>query len=269
MARCLNRKIIESRVRKVNRAIGYLRVSTPGQVGSERFGDEKFGLDAQRQMIETYAAENGYEIIKWISDEGISGVKDNRPGFDQILYNESPDYDAVLVAKSDRVARDIKLYFYYLYALEKKRVKLISVQEKFDDDDGLSGIYRSLLIFVAEQERKNIMARTSAGRAVKAGKGGYSGGNVPYGYKVENHGLVPNPEETQIVKIVFDCEKMGVTLTQTADYLNSQGYKSRCGRNFQSSHIRSILSNREVYEGFYKYGKMDYVKGDHRPLLAV
>lgn len=245
------------------KAVAYLRVSTEGQ-----FGEDKFGLDGQRSMIEKYAAENDYEIVKWYADEGISGVKDNRPALNEILFGEESGFEAVIVAKSDRVARDIKLYFYYLYVLEKKGVRLISVQENFDENNELSGIYRSIMLFVAEQERKNIMIRTSGGRRVKANNGGYSGGRVPYGYRAKGHQLEINPEEAQIVEIVFNKWEDGFTLKDTARYLNDNGFKTRKGKKFQCSGIDSIRRNKQFYLGNYKYGNMNYVKGVHKPLLA-
>jgi len=40
-----------------------------------------------------------------------------------------------------------------------------------------AGILEAFVMFAAEQERANITRRTSAGRAVKAVKGGYAGGD--------------------------------------------------------------------------------------------
>ena len=81
----------------------YIRVSTDGQCG-----DDKFGLDVQKQIINEYCAKNGMTILRWYMDEGESGAKE-RPGFDEIVYGEvsNPPTEAVIVAKSDRVARDI------------------------------------------------------------------------------------------------------------------------------------------------------------------
>lgn len=88
-------------------AVGYVRVSTEGQVG-----DDKFGIDSQKQSILLYANDHGYNIVRWYIDEGVSGVKENRPELDKILYEDdvtNPPYEAVIVAKSDRMARDVKL----------------------------------------------------------------------------------------------------------------------------------------------------------------
>lgn len=247
-------------------AVGYIRVSTEGQVG-----DDKFGIDSQKQSILLYANENGYNIVEWFIDKAVSGVKDNRPELDKILYGTdvtNPPYEAVIVAKSDRMARDIKLYFYYLYTLEKKNIKLLSVCEQFDDDNGLSGIYRSIMLFVAEQERRNIAMRTSSGRRIKAKARGYSGGRSPYGYKVENSQLVINEDEVPIVKAVFEGLDAGRTLWDIADGLTAAGYTTRKGTPFRESNVRSIRDNRPFYEGMYKYGKdMNWVKGVHEPIL--
>lgn len=245
------------------RAIGYIRVSTEAQAE-----DDKFGVEAQRMVIEEYAKENGYDIVRWEQDE-VSGAKDDRPALDRILYGDvyNPPIEAVITYKSDRIARDTKLYFYYLYVLEKKGVKLLSAKEQFDEDSEFANIYRSLLLFVAEQERKNIALRTSQGRHVKALNGGYSGGRIPYGYRVENKKLVVYEPEAEIVRKIFELDKQGVSRLGIARELTRLGYKTRSGRDFIHSGVRSILDNENVYLGYYKYGGMDYVPGEHEAII--
>lgn len=245
-------------------AIGYIRVSTEQQAG-----DDKYGIDVQKQAILLYANENGYNIVDWKIDE-ISGAKDDRPMLNEILYGDvtNPPFEAIIVFKNDRVARDTKLYFYYLYTLEKKNIKLLSVEEKFAEGDEFANIYRALLQFVAEQERKNIALRTGKGRSMKAQCGGYSGGRCPYGYKVENGVLVINEEERPIVEFIFREIEEGNSMLGITDALSKQGYVTRKGRGFQVSTIKSIISNKPLYQGMYKYGKdMDWVKGVHEPIL--
>lgn len=244
-------------------AIGYVRVST-----EEQFSDDKYGIDTQKEFIMTYANENDYRIVHWCVDI-ISGVKDNREELDKILYkpDELPEHQAVIVFKNDRVARDTKLYFYYFYTLEKRNIALLSTEEHFSEGDDFANIYRSLLMFVAEQERRNIALRTSKGRSIKAKCGGYAGGNKPYGYKVEDGALVINPEEEPIVKIVFSHYDDGTSMTDICEILHSSGFVSRRGKRFQVSTIRSILANRLLYQGKYKYGNIGWVQGVHTPIL--
>lgn len=248
-------------------AIGYIRVSTEEQAESD-----KYGIDVQKQGILLYANNHGYNIVDWKTDT-ISGTKDERPEMDKILYGDevtNPPYQSVIVFKNDRVARDTKLYFYYLYTLEKRNIKLLSVEEKFTEGDEFANIYRSLLMFVAEQERKNIALRTSKGRNIKAACGGYSGGRRPYGYKVVDGVLTVDQYEKEIVRFIFEKTHDSMSMLAITDALAKAGYVTRKQSHFQVSTIKSILSNRPLYEGYYKYGKeMDWVMGAHEPILEA
>ena len=152
----------------IKNVVAYVRVSTDGQLG-----DDKFGLDAQKKQIEDYCEKNRMNIVKWYSDEGESGAK-YRDGFDEIVYGEvtNPPIQAVVVAKSDRVARDINIYFYYQGALIRKGIELISITEDFGQFGVFANMLRAFTLTCAEMERDNINKRTMAGRAVKSARGG-------------------------------------------------------------------------------------------------
>lgn len=245
-------------------AIGYIRVSTEQQAN-----DDKYGVEVQKQAILLYANDHGYNIVDWKVDE-ISGAKDDRPALNEILYGDNisnPPYEAVIIFKNDRMARDTKLYFYYLYVLEKKNIKLLSAQEEFNEGSEFANIYRALLQFVAEQERKNIALRTGKGRSIKAACGGYSGGRRPYGYKVVDGVLTIDEPEAEIVRFIFQKNEEGTSMLGITDLLEKAGYVTRSGKRFQVSTIKSILNNRPLYEGMYKYGDMNWVKGVHEPIL--
>jgi len=246
-------------------AIGYIRVSTEQQAT-----DDKFGIDVQKQAILLYANEHGYNIVDWKVDK-VSGAKDDRPALNEILYSDNvsnPPFEAVIVFKNDRVARDTKLYFYYLYTLEKKNITLLSTKEEFQEGSDFANIYRALLQFVAEQERKNIALRTSKGRSIKAQCGGYSGGRCPYGYKVSDGRLIINEDERPIVEYIFARHEENTPMLTIAEELNEQGYKTRKGTRFLNVTVKSIIGNRPLYEGMYKYGDMNWVKGVHEPILS-
>lgn len=242
--------------------IGYIRISTVGQ-------DDKYGKEAQKEAITKYANEHDIKIVQWFVDV-ISGVKEKRPSWDAILLNEqisNPPYDCVLVFKSDRVARDIKLYFYYLFLLEKKKVELISINEDFNGE--LAGIYRAIVLFCAEQERKNITTRTSAGRRVKASKGGYAGGRCPYGYDVVGGTLQINEAQAQVIKTIYMLrEQQRFTYDGIADYLNDNHIYTQTGKLWQKPTIKYVLDNKKFYQGYIKYGAdQDYVKGEHEAII--
>lgn len=244
--------------------IAYVRVSTDAQAK-----EDKFGVEAQRKQIEDYAWKNGLSVVKWVEDLGESGAKE-RPGFDSLVYGEcqNPPYEAVVVAKSDRVARDINVYYYYKMMLLKKGVQLLSVAEDFGQMGMFAPMLEAFTLCVAQMERDNITKRTSSGRRVKAAKGGYSGGKPPMGYKAVNGQLVIDEEEAVVVRFILRCKAMGYSMLGTRNKLNDLGMKTRSGKEFQISSVQRIWSNEMLYRGYYKYGKTGlWVPGQHEPLL--
>lgn len=241
----------------------YTRVSTDNQVG-----EDKFGLESQRKIIEEYCAKNELVVVRWFTDEGESGAYE-RPGFDEIVYGDvaNPPYEAIVVAKSDRVARDINVYYYYKMMLKKKDVELLSVAEDFGQFGVFADMLEAFTLCVAKMERENINKRTSGGRKIKAAKGGYAGGRAPMGYKVFGGQLVINPEEAEVVKFIFKHKKNGNSMLGTVKALNEAGYKTRNGKEFVISTVQSIWNNEQTYRGMYRYGDGDWVNGQHEAIL--
>ena len=243
--------------------VAYIRVSTDGQVG-----EDKFGLDAQREQIAEYCAKNDMNILRWFSDEGESGAK-YRPGFDEIVYGDiaNPPYEAVVVAKSDRVARDINIYFYYQGALLRKGIELISITEDFGQFGVFANMLKAFTLTCAEMERENINKRTSAGRIVKSSKGGYSGGRTPYGYEAKQGKMVIVESQAEAVRLMFSMKSSGATFKEIVETLNSKGYTNKSGGKWAISSVQTILNNEKTYQGFYKYGNGDWVEGAHEAIL--
>lgn len=85
------------------RATGYLRVSTDAQAGEDRFG-----LESQTEAIRNFAKGEGYNLISWYTDAGVSGGTLERPELQGLLQDsQTGQFEVVLVAKMDRVARDL------------------------------------------------------------------------------------------------------------------------------------------------------------------
>lgn len=245
------------------RVIGYIRVSTDGQVG-----EDKFGLKAQMEQIEEYCEKEGHVIDRWVRDEGESGAKE-RPGFDSIIYGEvqNPPIEAVIVARSDRVARDINVYYYYKMMLRKKDIELVSVSEDF----GQMGVFASMLeaftLCAAQMERENITKRTSAGRYAKAKEGGFAGGRTPLGYNSVKGQFVVDENYRPLILEIFGLYDSGATYREIADRINAEGWKTRKGKEFNFGSIYRIVENRKMYEGWYKYGEGPWVRGKHEAIL--
>ena len=243
--------------------IAYTRVSTEGQAL-----DDSYGLDAQREDIIEYCENNDLNIVKWYRD--VKSGAEWRQGFDEIVFGDTsnPPIEAVVVGCTDRVAREVDIYFCYKGLLKRKNIELISVTEDFGREGRYAPMYEMFTTLQAKMERDNITRRTSGGRKIKAARGGYSGGRAPMGYKIENGSLVINEDEAPVVRFIFERKRRGETMMSTVDALNEAGYKTRNGGKFVISTVQSIWHNEKTYQGWYKYGKDgEWVKGQHEPIL--
>ena len=244
------------------KAIGYIRVST-----EEQSADDKYGIEVQKQAISDYADRNDFEIVCWLTDT-ISGAKDNRPELDKILYNadQLPAYEAVIVFKNDRVARDTKLYFYYFYTLEKRNVKLLSTEEHFSEGDDFANIYRSLLMFVAEQERKNIALRTGRGRSQRLNVVGIPAAIsrmvitawTVCSCKTRKNALSWRRYSESMTRITPLCWTF-------ARFCTMVGIEPEKARDFSRPPFEESYLIAPSMRGKYKYGDMGWVQGVHSP----
>lgn len=250
---------------KERRAVGYLRVSTDAQAK-----EGHYGLDDQKADIIAYCAKNGITIAHWVVDKGKSGAKE-RESLDKIIDAKDKDYKIIIVAKNDRIARDVELYFYYEFRLKRAGLQLICVAE----DSFLSGmsgamrkLYESIIASFAEFERERITQRMTGGRRRKAEEGGYAGGRPPLGYKSEEGHLVIDTNEVVTIKSIFAMYENGLSGQKIADALNTMGVTTKDGKPFHRNTILQIERNQMFYRGYYHYGNgKKWMKGEQEPIL--
>jgi DNA invertase Pin-like site-specific DNA recombinase len=248
----------------IMRIAGYMRVSTAGQIG-----EGHYGLDVQEETIRTYAEQNGHDLVYLFSDQGVSGAKLDRPGL-QDLLDHADEFTAVVVAKTDRVARDLMAQLWIEKELLKRDVELISIAEPVRGRDPSNVLFRQILGAFAEFERNMITDRLSSGRRKKAKGGGYAGGNVPLGYRRvrQSKKMAVDPSKTATVRRCFELRDEGRTMADIASQLNTEGHTTARDKQFTPMQVKRILDNRDVYRGNYRYGGIES-KGEHRPILAT
>ena len=117
---------------------------------------------------------------------------------------------------------------------------------------------------IKQIERENINVQFMAGKMQKILNGGWPGGPAPYGYRSVNKELVVEPEEAEIVKLIFDryIQDDG-TLNGVAIWLNNNGY-SRISKGevkpFTYDFIVNVLDN-PTYHGKINYFRRTNIKG--------
>ena len=250
----------------MTKAAGYLRVSGEGQIG-----EDKYGLAAQREAIETYAKAQGYEVAEWYVDEAVSGATLDRPELTRLLNDAAGGkFAVVLVAKMDRVARDLMAQLWIEKELLRGDVELISVAEPFRGQDPANVLFRQIIGAFAQFERARIAERMEGGRKQKARGGGYAGGGAPMGYTAEKGAKVLNldAEKAETVRRVFELADTnpGASLEAVAGMLNAEGHTTAQGAQFKKMTVKRILGRREFYAGTYTYAGIE-AEGKHEAII--
>lgn len=245
----------------------YMRVSTAMQV-------DGYSLEAQKDRLTKFAEFQELEIVGEYCDAGKSGKNiSGRPEFSRMLQDVAEgkdDVDFILVFKLSRFGRNAADVLNSLQYIQDYGVNLVCVEDGIDSSKDSGKLTITVLSAVAEIERENILVQTMEGRKQKAREGKWNGGQAPFGYELDsqNSTLTINPEEAEIVRIIFDkftSTDMGAD--SLSSYLNQRGYSKKRTRPqevsyFSRSTILKILDN-PVYIGKIAYGKSktEKVKG--------
>lgn len=243
----------------------YLRVSTEAQAGPDRYG-----LSAQRADIIAYAQAHDMQIVQTFEDAGISGATLDRPGLSALLSAASSHlFSVVIVAKLDRVARDLMYQLWIEKELLKAGVEIISVAEPTNGDDPTAHLFRQIIGAFAEFEKARITSRMSGGRVAKAKQGGYAGGRAAFGYgaKRGSHVLTVEPAEAAVVQQVFALRSSGLSLRSVADELNALGLCTAENRTWHAAQVKRVLDRRPLYLGQYSYAGVRTEQGKQERIL--
>jgi len=169
-------------------AVGYLRRSTDRQEQS---------IPDQRRAIEAFAATHGLRLVRFYTDDAISGTSTaERPAFQQMIADarsgmDGPRFTRVIVYDVKRFGRiDNDEAGYYRHLLRSCGVEVLYASENFSGDS-TDDLLRPVKQWQARQESKDLAKVTIRGLVSKASKstgrkgetsGGWMGGAPPFGY---------------------------------------------------------------------------------------
>jgi DNA invertase Pin-like site-specific DNA recombinase len=224
---------------------GYVRVSSV-----EQSTDDKTSLQTQEKMIRAAATMRGNDVESIFSDPGISGSVPlfSRPGGQRLMAIIAPG-DTIIAAKMDRIFRSTSDALQSVEALQKRNIGVVLVDIGADavTENGTSKLFFSILAAVAEFERFRIAERIRDGRNGKRQRGGFIGGEAPYGYSVRGKGnsavLIEDHNEQRIISLISDL-RASHSLRHVARELDRRGLVNRDGRPFHPQTIHRIATRR-------------------------
>lgn len=235
----------------------YVRVSTEEQAESPE-GSIKNQEERIKQAVR-HRMESGesVELVEVFIDAGLSAKDMKRPALQRMLDAvKRKKINLVMVTELSRLSRNTKDFCEMWEFFQEEGCEFHSLREHFDTTNAAGVLMLKSLANFAEFERKQTAERISASFKVRAERGLYNGGPIPFGYRPPQNRsgkLIVFEEEAQIVRVAFHSFIDNESLSTSAKWLNANGYKLRekmdNGGKYRLGHfmvdtLHHILSNK-------------------------
>ena len=212
----------------------YLRVSTDAQTHGASIG-------IQREQCRSAAELHGLTLTGEYVDAGVSGARAARPALDELMSAaDSGGFDVLLVAKLDRLGRNLLHLLTLMQQLDTLGIRVISAGDGLDTRTPAGRLMLQLLGVFAEFERERIRERSRDGVRHRVEDGGFVMSIPPFGYRP-----VPDPHTGRGVVLDIDPAQAAcirdmyrllvverVPVTQAAQALNDAGHHSATGASW-------------------------------------
>jgi len=222
------------------RVATYTRISTDEE-------HQPYSLEAQTERLGAYIkSQDGWELSRRFTDQ-MTGSKLERPGLQKALSEgRVRRFDLLLVYRVDRLSRSVRGLAQILEELDKAGVLFRSATEPFDTGTPAGRMMVQMLGVFAEFERATLIDRVIAGMERKAARGGWHGGVVPFGYRLNSgHFLEVKAEEAPLVRLIFELYSQQLLGARAvAMSLNERGHRNAAGRLWSHRSVLGILQNR-------------------------
>lgn len=220
----------------------YRRVSTKGQI-------DGWGLPVQKDAITRRAQRDGIRIVKWETDEGITGTLDEegRPALFRCLNAiKAGESRGLIIAEIGRFARELTVQEAVLAKVWSLGGIVVTADggEILPDDpeDPMRTAMRQMAGVFMELDRKLVIKRLRNGRAAKKAAGGYAGGTPPYGTRAEDHELAPDDHELEVIGRMRHMRDDGMSYRVIAAKLNADSVPAPRGGTWHPMSVRRILA---------------------------
>ncbi len=168
---------------------------------------ESESIKSQRDMLERFCEEKGFEVVAIYQDDGYTGLNTNRPDFLRMIKAiERGQIDIVVTKDLSRLGRNyldtgelIEKFF------PKNNVRYIALNDNVDtfDDENEITPFKNIL---NEMYSKDVSKKIHSSYVSKAIKGDFTGCLAPLGYKKDEKNpnkLVIDETTSHIIKIIF------------------------------------------------------------------
>lgn len=258
------------------RVVGYARTTWEEQV--------KGGFPAieeQERELRKFAERTGLALDKVHTDSGLSPTQGTCAGLINILDSMEEVWEAVIVTAPCRLRSVSAVSFDPIQELKDNGKRVLVADEA--TAKALAPIIKKLKSKQAAKakaqktdqaaRRREIAERLLRGREAGAKAGKHQSGPAPFGYRrdyskrnSEGVMLVPEPEEAEVVKLIFREYLRLRSMKRLIKLLDDRGLRTRRGKRWSRAGVSWILKN-DTYVGRVHFGDI-HVKGRHESIVA-
>ncbi|MEZ0354095.1 recombinase family protein [Mycobacterium sp. pR1184] len=229
------------------RVVAYVRVSSAHQA-------EAYGPEVQRAAIRKWAKAGGHKVVSWQTDviSGASELRDRAGWCEAAALVKSGKAQGVVVARLDRLARDVMVQELLLRKLSDLGGIVLSTRESEDEllngesKDPSRKLIRVICGAISEYDREMTVDRLAAGRHAKAARGGYAHGALPYGYRTVKGKLVPVPAEQRALARMKELAEQSASTREIARVLAAEGHPTKRGGQWCAATVARILQRAKM-----------------------
>ncbi len=186
---------------------------------------ESNSISNQKQLLEDYAKRNGLGNVRHFTDDGISGTRFDRPGFQAMLEQiEAGKIKTVCIKDMSRLGRDYLQVGIYMETMRKKGVRLIAINDgvdSFSGEDDFTPFRNIMNEWYARDTSKKIKSTFQA----KGNAGKHVASSPPYGYMKspeDKEKWIVDEEASVIVRRIFRMTMEGYGPYQIAQKLSEE-----------------------------------------------
>ncbi len=239
------------------------------RVSSRNQADADYSsLETQRERLEAYSqSQENYSIFRVYEDGGYSADSLDRPALKEMLRDiREGRINCVLTYKIDRLTRSVRDFHQLVDLFDRCNVKFVSVTQSLDTQNPMGRLLRNVLLDFAQFEREMTADRTRDKMFQRAQKGLWNGGNVPYGYALENKKLIVNSQEEVHLRFMFHRFAEMPSRSGLRSELHRRGWYTRSGKPWGKMALDHILRN-PIYCGQIRFNEQRF-KGEQEALIG-
>ena len=171
-------------------------------------------IQTQREMLERYCAEQGWEVVAVYQDDGFTGLNTNRPDLQRMCkVIGRKQIDVVVTKDLSRLSRN---YIDTGQLLEeffpKNGVRYLALNDSVDTAADTAFDMTPFRAVMNQMYSADVSKKVHSAYVTKAQKGQFTGCLAPFGYRksADNRNqLVPDDDTAWIVKLIFEYATEG------------------------------------------------------------